>query len=85
MPNSHPIRGLDERLSDHSDCAFSDATSGAVSVLKMPKPSSIFSTDWRRPDATAILKTHHHADHVEGNGALEQWKVPVFDPHDNRI
>lgn len=33
-----------------------------------------------------ILNTHHHADHVGGNGALlERYKVPVFGPRDERI
>ncbi len=35
---------------------------------------------------TAILNTHHHADHVGGNaGLLQQWRVPVYGPHDARI
>jgi hydroxyacylglutathione hydrolase len=34
----------------------------------------------------AILNTHHHADHVGGNGALlRRWAVPVFGPSDPRI
>lgn len=34
----------------------------------------------------AILNTHHHADHVGGNGALlEHASVPVFGPLDPRI
>jgi hydroxyacylglutathione hydrolase len=34
----------------------------------------------------AILNTHHHADHVGGNGALlRHANVPVFGPHDERI
>jgi hydroxyacylglutathione hydrolase len=34
----------------------------------------------------AILNTHHHADHVGGNGELLNHKdVPVFGPHDARI
>ena len=35
---------------------------------------------------TAILNTHHHADHVGGNsGLLEHFKVPVYGPHEERI
>ena len=35
---------------------------------------------------TAILNTHHHADHVGGNSALlEHFKVPVYGPHEERI
>ena len=35
---------------------------------------------------TAILNTHHHADHVGGNAALLQhFKVPVYGPYDERI
>jgi hydroxyacylglutathione hydrolase len=35
---------------------------------------------------TAILNTHHHADHVGGNAALlEHRQVPVYGPHDERI
>ena len=35
---------------------------------------------------TAILNTHHHADHVGGNEELlRHFKVPVFGPHDERI
>jgi hydroxyacylglutathione hydrolase len=34
----------------------------------------------------AILNTHHHADHVGGNGELlRHANVPVFGPHDIRI
>lgn len=37
-------------------------------------------------ELVAILNTHHHADHVGGNGGLlGRWKVPVFGPHDPRI
>ncbi|OGA25307.1 MAG: hydroxyacylglutathione hydrolase [Betaproteobacteria bacterium RIFCSPLOWO2_02_FULL_67_26] len=37
-------------------------------------------------ELVAILNTHHHADHVGGNGGLlARWKVPVFGPHDDRI
>ena len=35
---------------------------------------------------TAILNTHHHADHVGGNsGLLAHFKVPVYGPHEERI
>jgi hydroxyacylglutathione hydrolase len=35
---------------------------------------------------TAILNTHHHADHVGGNAELlGHFKVPVYGPHDDRI
>jgi len=35
---------------------------------------------------TAILNTHHHADHVGGNaGLLRHFDVPVYGPHDERI
>ena len=35
---------------------------------------------------TAILNTHHHADHVGGNAELlEHFKVPVYGPYDERI
>ncbi len=35
---------------------------------------------------TAILNTHHHADHVGGNaGLLRHYQVPVYGPHDERI
>ncbi len=35
---------------------------------------------------TAILNTHHHADHVGGNAELlEHCKVPVYGPYDDRI
>jgi hydroxyacylglutathione hydrolase len=35
---------------------------------------------------SAILNTHHHADHVGGNALLlRRWQVPVFGPHDERI
>lgn len=34
----------------------------------------------------AILNTHHHADHVGGNGTLLAYqRVPVFGPRDERI
>ncbi len=37
-------------------------------------------------ELTAILNTHHHADHVGGNGRLlERYRVPVYGPHDERI
>ena len=35
---------------------------------------------------TAILNTHHHADHVGGNAALlARYPVPVYGPRDERI
>ncbi len=35
---------------------------------------------------TAILNTHHHADHVGGNaGLLERFPVPVYGPYEERI
>src|SRR5512137_1797105 len=35
---------------------------------------------------TAILNTHHHADHVGGNAdLLQRFAVPVYGPHDDRI
>src|SRR3979411_853198 len=35
---------------------------------------------------TAILNTHHHADHVGGNAELlEHYQVPVYGPYDDRI
>ena len=35
---------------------------------------------------TAILNTHHHADHVGGNAELlEHYPVPVYGPYDERI
>jgi hydroxyacylglutathione hydrolase len=35
---------------------------------------------------TAILNTHHHADHVGGNAELlHHYRVPVYGPHDERI
>ena len=35
---------------------------------------------------TAILNTHHHADHVGGNdGLLQHYQVPVYGPYDERI
>ncbi len=35
---------------------------------------------------SAILNTHHHADHVGGNAELlEHFKVPVYGPRDERI
>ncbi|HEU4852492.1 MAG TPA: hydroxyacylglutathione hydrolase [Telluria sp.] len=37
-------------------------------------------------ELSAILSTHHHADHVGGVAALAaKWKVPVFAPRDERI
>ena len=37
-------------------------------------------------ELVAILNTHHHADHVGGNGELlKHRKVPVFGPRDPRI
>ena len=34
----------------------------------------------------AILLTHHHGDHIDGVSALlEEHRVPVFAPHDERI
>lgn len=42
--------------------------------------------DRERLALAAILNTHHHADHVGGNGALlSRWPVPVFGPNDARI
>jgi len=39
-----------------------------------------------RLQLTAILNTHHHADHVGGNAELlDHFKVPVFGPFDERI
>lgn len=35
---------------------------------------------------SAILNTHHHADHVGGNAdLLNEWRVPVYGPRDPRI
>ena len=35
---------------------------------------------------TAILNTHHHADHIGGNEELlRHYPVPVYAPHDERI
>jgi hydroxyacylglutathione hydrolase len=35
---------------------------------------------------TAIMNTHHHADHVGGNAELlEHYPVPVYGPYDDRI
>jgi len=35
---------------------------------------------------TAILNTHHHADHVGGNAQLlAHYQVPVYGPHDERV
>lgn len=35
---------------------------------------------------TAILNTHHHADHVGGNaGLLRHYQAPVYGPYDERI
>jgi hydroxyacylglutathione hydrolase len=40
----------------------------------------------RKLNLTAILNTHHHADHVGGNAELlEHYPVPVYGPHDDRI
>jgi hydroxyacylglutathione hydrolase len=37
-------------------------------------------------ELTAILNTHHHADHVGGNAELlRHYRVPVFGPHDERV
>jgi hydroxyacylglutathione hydrolase len=42
--------------------------------------------DGERLILAAILNTHHHADHVGGNGELlARWGVPVFGPNDSRI
>jgi hydroxyacylglutathione hydrolase len=39
-----------------------------------------------RLNLTAILNTHHHADHVGGNAELlEHYPVPVYGPYDDRI
>ncbi len=39
-----------------------------------------------RLQLTAILNTHHHADHVGGNAELlRHFKVTVYGPHDDRI
>ena len=39
----------------------------------------------RRLTLTAILLTHHHADHVGGvPGLLARYQVPVFGPHNRR-
>ena len=40
----------------------------------------------RKLKLTAILLTHHHADHVGGvPGLLEQYQVPVYGPHNPAI
>jgi hydroxyacylglutathione hydrolase len=40
----------------------------------------------RKLTLTAILNTHHHADHVGGNAELLSHRaVPVYGPHDERI
>ena len=42
--------------------------------------------DAHRLTLTAILNTHHHADHVGGNqDLLRRYPVPVYGPHDERI
>ncbi len=40
----------------------------------------------RKLTLTAILNTHHHADHIGGNEELlRHFKVPVYAPHEERI
>ncbi len=49
-------------------------------------PPVLYYLRTQKLQLTAILNTHHHADHVGGNAQLlEQYKVPVYGPYDERI
>jgi hydroxyacylglutathione hydrolase len=76
-----PIRAF----SDNYIWTLRDATSAAVVDPGDARPVIEYLTS-ENLNLVAILNTHHHADHVGGNGALlQRWRVPVFGPRDPRI
>ena len=60
-------------LSDNYAFLAHDAESGETAVVDVPEAAPILAAlaerGWR---ATKVLLTHHHADHVQGLGALRQ-------------
>lgn len=80
-PEVVPVRAFN----DNYIWTLRDATHAAVVDPGDAKPVIDYLTQ-HGLTLVAILNTHHHADHVGGNGELlARWRVPVFGPHEPRI